>query len=647
MGLTHKQKMIVVILLAGAVLAVLNQTLLSPAFPTIMADLHVDATTVQWLTSAYSLVEAVIIPLSAYLIGRFSTRKLFIAGISIFAFGSLLAAFAPFFAILLLGRVFQAIACGIVMPMVFTVILLIFPREKRGSAMGMVSLVIGFAPAVGPSVSGILVDGIGWRALFVVVFILALIIIIASIITLESYGEFEPSSFDKPSVALCSLGLLSLLYGLSSISSARNITLPLALIAVGAVLLFFFVRRQFKLEIPLLRIEVLKTHRYAITVIVIVLLQAALVGTGVLLPIYLQNLIGVSALQTGLIMLPGAVIGAFVGFFAGRLFDRIGPRKVILPGAFISFVGGLGLVALNLDTPIVFIICVYTCLSVGMQAIITPLNTWGINSLDNKVIQHANALSNTLNQVGASLGTAVLVSLSATSTFLFPEMPTIEQTMAGDKIAFCFTASIILVIFVIVLAKVRDAKTSPLSTIPVHFPTKADDNIAVNLAMNSEPYYVHSTDSIRSVAQILASNKTSGVPIVDNKNKVVGFVSDGDIMKYIGRNDAAILDGSLMLYRVPDDQSFVSRVAELLDLNVMRIATKNVISVDSGSELDKACRLLAEKRIKKAPVVDEKGILIGSLSRSDIIRSTMANLASIEAMAAAEKLEKRSQSCGL
>ena len=440
MGLTHKQKMIVVILLAGAVLAVLNQTLLSPAFPTIMADLHVDATTVQWLTSAYSLVEAVIIPLSAYLIGRFSTRKLFIAGISIFAFGSLLAAFAPFFAILLLGRVFQAIACGIVMPMVFTVILLIFPREKRGSAMGMVSLVIGFAPAVGPSVSGILVDGIGWRALFVVVFILALIIIIASIITLESYGEFEPSSFDKPSVALCSLGLLSLLYGLSSISSAQNIALPLALIAVGAVLLFFFVRRQFKLEIPLLRIEVLKTHRYAITVIVIVLLQAALVGTGVLLPIYLQNLIGVSALQTGLIMLPGAVIGASVGFFAGRLFDRIGPRKVILPGAFISFVGGLGLVALNLDTPIVFIICIYTCLSVGMQAIITPLNTWGINSLDNKVIQHANALSNTLNQVGASLGTAVLVSLSATSTFLFPEMPTIEQTMAGDKIAFCFNA---------------------------------------------------------------------------------------------------------------------------------------------------------------------------------------------------------------
>ena len=136
-------------------------------------------------------------------------------------------------------------------------------------------------------------------------------------------------------------------------------------------------------------------------------------------------------------------------------------------------------------------------------------------------------------------------------------MPTIEQTMAGDKIAFCFTASIMLVIFVIVLAKVRDAKTSPLSTIPVHFPTKADDNIAVNLAMNSEPYYVHSTDSIRSVAQILASNKTSGVPIVDNKNKVVGFVSDGDIMKYASKKPPWLMRKEFLSVPFQDRTSFV------------------------------------------------------------------------------------------
>ena len=250
MGLTRNQVVIVAILLAGATLVVLNQTLLSPAYPSIMADLQVDATTVQWLTSAYSLVEAIVIPLSAFLIGRFPTRKLFIAGVSVFALGSLMAAFSPFFGILLLGRIFQAASTGVVMPMVFTVILLVFPREKRGSAMGIVSLVIGFAPAVGPSLSGLLVESVGWRSLFMLVTALAVLIVISAVVFLKSYGEFEPTSFDKPSVALCSLGLLGLLYGLATITSATNVAIPIALIIAGAVLVTFFVRRQLKLEEP-------------------------------------------------------------------------------------------------------------------------------------------------------------------------------------------------------------------------------------------------------------------------------------------------------------------------------------------------------------------------------------------------------------
>ena len=644
MGLTRKQILIVVILLSGTLLAVLNQTLLSPALPAIMADTQVDATTVQWLTSAYSLVEAVVIPLSAYLIGRFPTKKLFIFGMSTFAIGSFLAAIAPVFAVLLLGRMCQAVATGIAMPMVFTVILLIFPREKRGSAMGIVSLAIGFAPAIGPSISGLLVDSVGWRALFLLVCALAVVIVLFAIFLLESYGEFEPTSFDKPSVVLCSLGLLSLLYGLSSITSAEVIALPLALIVVGVILLIFFVRHQLKLEVPLLKVSILKTRNYALTVGIVAGLQAALVGTGVLLPIYLQNLLGISALETGIIMLPGAVIGAILGYFAGRWFDKFGPRKVIIPCAFILLLGGCGLIAFSLDTPIPFIIAVYTCLSVGITGTITPINTWGINSLDNSVIQHANALSNTLNQVGASLGTAILVSLSATSTFLFPDMPTLEQTMMGDRIAFCFTALLMIAVFITIVVAVKDNKKHLFSVAEaakeVRLPTKADDHVAVDLAMNKDPYFVHDTDTIREVAQILAANKTSGVPVVDADQKVVGFISDGDIMKYIGRNDGTVLDATRMLYRVPDTENFMQRIADLIDLNVMRIATKGAIAVPSGSSLDDACRLLAEKRIKKVPVVNAEGALVGSLSRSDIIRSTMANLASIESLVEADKREK-------
>ncbi len=636
MGITRKQLVIVVVLIAGATIAVLNQTLLSPAFPSIMADLSVDASTVQWLTSAYSLVEAIIIPLSAYLVGRFPTRRLFIFGLSLFAIGSLCAALAPVFGFLLLGRVLQAAACGVVMPMVFTVVLVIFPREKRGQAMGIVSLVIGFAPAVGPSISGLLVDSVGWRFLFVMVFILAAIIVICACIFLESYGDFEPTSFDKPSVVLVLLGLLSLLYGLSTITSTSNVLTSVALIVVGIVLLALFVRRQLKLEVPLLKVTVLSARNYRTAVIIVAMLQAALVGIGVLLPIYLQNLMGISALGTGLIMLPGAVLGAIMGYVAGKMFDKQGPRRVIIPAALVAAIGGCGLVGFSLDSSLVYIIVVYTLLGVGMQAIMTPLNTWGLNSLDNRVIQHANSLQNTTNQVGASLGTAILVSLSATSTFLFPEMAAAEQTMAGDRIAFAFTALLMVIVLLIVIFVVRDKKgaAKPVSQEDaLHIPTKADDHIAVDLAMNRDPYFVHSSDTIREVAQILSAKKTSGVPVVDEDKKVVGFISDGDIMKYIGKSDTTVLDGSMMLYRVPDNENFMERVTDLIDLNVMRIATKNAVSAQSGMELDEACQLMAEKRIKKMPVVDSDGVLIGSLSRSDIIRATMANLAAIETLA--------------
>lgn len=641
MGLTSEQMRTVVVLLAGTLLVVLNQTLLSPALPVIMGDMNVDATTVQWLTSGYSLVEAIIIPLSAYLMGRFSTRQLFIGGLCIFTAGTVLAACAPMFIFLLLGRMLQASATGFVMPMVFTVILLIFPRERRGSAMGIVSLVIGFAPAVGPSVSGVLVETIGWRALFVVVAVIAAAVIVASFFVLRNHGDFERTTFDKASVLLSSFGLLSLLYGLSSITSSDNVVLNLVLIAVGAVLMFFFVRRQGKLPVPFLRVQVLKTRNYRTTVTIVACFQAGLVGTGVLLPIFLQNLLGATPLQTGLIMLPGAVIGAITAMMAGRLFDKFGVRKLTVPGTFVACVGAVGLVSFNLGTPLLFVVCVYTLLALGLEFTMTPLNTWGINSLDNRVIQHANATANTINQISASLGTAILVSLSATSTFLYPDLPAAEQQMAGIHISFCFTAIMLVAIFVMVLAMVRDRKTEPsaqASYVMEGAPAEDGEVITVGMMMNDEPYSITDESTIRDVAQILASSKTSGLPVVDGSNSVVGFISDGDIMKYIGRSDVTVLDPTNMLYQMPDNEGLALRVSKLLDLNVMKIATANAICVNVETPLEDACKLLAEKRLKKVPVVmgDERR-LVGSLSRSDIIRSTMENLAEIELRAADEQ----------
>ena len=199
LGLTNEQRNMVMVLLCGAVLVVLNQTLLSPALPSIMQHLQVDATTVQWLTSAYALVEAVVIPLAAWFMGRFSTRVLFIGAMALFGAGSLVAAIAPIFAVLLVGRIMQAMATGVMMVMVMSLILLTFPRESRGKAMGLVSLVIGFAPAIGPTLGGLLVDVVGWRALFCIVVVFSVLIILFAARSLKNREGF-PRTSDRKSV---------------------------------------------------------------------------------------------------------------------------------------------------------------------------------------------------------------------------------------------------------------------------------------------------------------------------------------------------------------------------------------------------------------------------------------------------------------
>lgn len=622
MGLTRNEFIMVAVLLAGTLLAVLNQTLLSPALPAIMGSLQVDATTVQWLTSGYSLVEAVVIPLSAYLIGRFSTRQLFLSGITIFTAGSLLAALAPSFPFLLAGRMLQALCTGMVMPMVMTVILLVFPREKRGSAMGVIGLIIGFAPAVGPSAAGMLVDSVGWRALFAIITVLSVLVLIAGIVFLKNYGNFQRTTFDKLSVLLSSVGLVCLLYGLSSFTSSENLAVTGALIVAGLVLLVLYVRRQLHLEVPMIRVSILKIRPYATAVVVVVLVQAALMGTGVITPLYIQGILGQSATVSGFVMLPGAVGGALLGLVAGRLFDRYGVRRVIIPGCIVTLLGAVGLVLLGMESNILFVAGAYTLLSLGLQFTMTPINTWGLNSVPNDVLQHTQGLSNTLNQVAASFGTAMLVSLSALGPLVTPGAGALEQSFMGDHIAFTTTASLLLVVVLVILVFVRDSKSSKQSAVAVVRENAAglglDDSLCVRGLMNPAAAYVSDAASMREVISIMAKTDTNAVSVVDAEGKLVGFVTDGDVAKYLGKNDMSLFDATLNLYRVSDEEGTPSRLIDLMDLNVMSIATKRVVCVSPDTPIDEACHMLAEKRIKKMPVV-ENGKLVGAISRRNII----------------------------
>lgn len=621
MGLTRQQTTMIAVLLVGAFLVVLNQTLLTPALPTIMSNLNVNATTVQWLTSGYALVEAVIIPLNAYLIGRFSTRKLFIGGMLLFAAGSALCAGAPSFPFLLLGRVMQACAAGVVMPMVFALILLIFPRENRGVGMGLVGLIISFAPAMGPSVSGILVDSIGWRAQFILVVGLALCVVIAAALALKKFEGFERTTFDGLSVVLIAVGMVCLLYGISTSTSSPTPVMPAVLIVVGIGVIVLFFRRQQKLDNPILQVQVLRHREFLIITIIILFLEGVLIGGSVLFPLYIQNALQASATVSGLIMLPGALIGAFFGLLSGKLFDKYGVRGISVTGALVLLAGGIGYVLLGNATPLLITCVAYTVVTLGIQALITPLNTWGINSLPNIELPHGNAIVATIEQVGSSLGTAFVVSLTALSSlYATSETPAAEVSYIGCHFAFMGMLLLIAVIAILILVFVRDKKATYSATaLEAGAMPGIDRPWLVADIMNANPSTLPATAKIRDAIAIMQETETNGVPLVDDADKVVGFLSDGDILKFLSRHESSQTDGVSYIIMLETD-SFQERIRTVYDLDAMRLATKSVITVDADEQADLAFRTLADKKIKKAPVVKD-GKLVGTLSRRNIMKA--------------------------
>ena len=625
MGITRKQLEIVIVLLSGCFLASLNQTFLSPALPSIMADMHVNATTAQWLASGYTLVEAVIIPLNAWFLGRFSPRRLFIAAMCMFGAGSLVASIAPVFGVLLLGRVMQACATGVMVPMVFTLVLLTFPVESRGGAMGIVGLIMSFAPAIGPSTSGVIVDHLGWRILFLIVVALAVLIAIAAIFFLHPEEKFHRVSFDLPSVVLLLVGMVLLLYGLATFSSGVA-WISALFIAVGIVLLLLFSRRQLHLEQPMLQISVLKTRQFRTAVIIAMLLQASLIGCGLVMPLYVQNVLDKSATVTGMLMLPGALIGAACGVIAGRIFDKCGVRKVVMCGGIVMAVAGIGLSFFGYTTSILVIAIPYTIIAIGVQFIITPTNTWGINSLPNEKIQHGNAISSSFMQIGASIGTAFIMGLTAFGPVFAPDADPKYQGYMGDHIAFIGTSALLIIVFLIILLFERDKKTDkapaaaaqPGEEVAVGAVREIRD-WTVEDVMDKRCACVREDATVGQAMALLSESGSSGIPVVDADNHVVGFVSDGDVMKYLGSEDFTFTDGRIV-YRVDAEDDFQERLDTLRELNVMRIATKRVVVVGTDDPLEDACRTLADKRIKKVPVVEDD-CLVGTLSRRNVVRA--------------------------
>lgn len=446
---------IIGVMVSGGFITTLNQTVLTPALPSIMAEMAVSANVAQWLTTAFMLTASVMIPITAFFIDKFTTRRLFIGAMSIFAAGSLLCASSGSFTVILLGRILQAMGAGIMMPLCQTVTMLLVPVEKRGTAMGLIGLVMGLAPAIGPTISGWVIDVLNWHIMFYVIVILALIDIILAYFVLENATETGDPKLDIPSVIYSSLGLALFLFGCSSAGDLGLIhPTTLGCLIGGVLVLWVFVRRQLALDVPFLNLRVLVHREFTIATIIVMILNSTLVAGTVLLPIFMQNIQGYNAMQSGLVMLPGAICMAAFNLASGYIFDKQGPRRLALIGIAMLSVSALAFSFLQQGTPFAIICAIYTVRMTGISLALMPITTWGLNTLSNAQMAHGTAINSTLRQVAGSLGTSFFVAVMTAFAAMRPNASYDVANLYGIHIAFdvitalCLFALVLTVVFV-------------------------------------------------------------------------------------------------------------------------------------------------------------------------------------------------------
>ncbi|MFF2094085.1 DHA2 family efflux MFS transporter permease subunit [Paenibacillus sp. NPDC058174] len=404
-------------MILGAFIAVLNQTIMGVATPELMADFQIGASTAQWLTTGYMLVNGVLIPITAFLMQRFTTRELFQSSMIIFLCGTIVSALAHNFDLLLIGRLIQAAGAGIIMPLLMTVVLTIFPPDKRGAAMGMVGFAIIFAPAIGPTLAGYIMEHYSWRTMFYGMIPFAVIIIGIAFIYLKNVSERSYPKVDILGVILSTIGFGAILYGFSSAggkgwSSAE----VLISIAAGVVSLGLFTWRQLVSSSPLLDLRAFKYSMFSLTTVINIVVTMVMYADMMLLPLYLQSARGYTAMESGLLMLPGALLMGFMMPVTGKLFDRFGAKWLSIIGLIITILTTIGFVNLTDSTSYTYLVLMSTGRRFGMAMFLMPITTAGLNQLPARLNAHGTAISNTIKQVAGGIGTALLVTVMTNST---------------------------------------------------------------------------------------------------------------------------------------------------------------------------------------------------------------------------------------
>lgn len=413
---THQQhvrhpKLAMVSMLLGAFVGMLSETSLNIALPQLTLAFRTNTATIQWLVTGYMLVIGIILPLSSMISKWFTTRQIIIFALLDFIVGAMISALAPNFAVLLIGRMIQGIATGLILPLMFAVVMQIFPPQKIGAVMGVCALVIMFAPAIGPTLTGLVLGKLSWRWIFWLFIPFLLVALIFALTSLENVGQITRPYVDVLSIIESAIGCSGLVIGASLSSRDGWLSLPvLCSLLVGIIVLGLYVHRQLNIKTPILNLRVFKTPTFAIGSTLVMLDFGIILSAMYLLPMYIQNGLLLPVALTGVIMLPGGIVNALTSAVAGRMYDSIGAKKPARCGFLIALVGGLMLAFTTDRSPVGYVIAAHVILMVGCPLAMSPSQTSALNSLTGMQSADGSTILNTIQQIVGALATALATS---------------------------------------------------------------------------------------------------------------------------------------------------------------------------------------------------------------------------------------------
>lgn len=451
-----RDRLVISLLLVSAFTVILNETIMSVALPRLMVALDVTANAAQWLTTAFLLTMAVVIPVTGFLLQRYHTRTVFLAAMTFFSLGTFICGTAPGLGLLIFGRVVQAIGTAIMMPLLMTTVMSLVPPESRGKTMGNISIVISVAPAIGPTISGIILSVLDWRWMFWLVLPIGLGALALGHARLVNVTIPKKVPLDVVSVVMSAIGFGGVVYGLSSLGEGHGEGGPIpvwAPLAVGGVVLAMFIWRQLKLgpqDRALLDLRTFRVQVFTVSVIMMGLAMMSLFGMIILLPIYMQNVLGMDALQAGLLLLPGGLIMGLLAPFVGRLFDRLGARKLVIPGAVAVSAALWMMASLHQESRVATVLASHVVMSIGLALLFTPLFASSLGSLPKALYSHGSAVLGTTQQVAGAAGIALFVSIMSLRIGgrLAEGADMVAATAAGLRAGFMCGAAISLLMVV-------------------------------------------------------------------------------------------------------------------------------------------------------------------------------------------------------